>query len=74
MEYRNLGRSGLKVSPICLGTLMFGGPTDEALSARIVGKAREAGFNCIDTGNVYTEGRVAETSGRAVAPHRTHQI
>ena len=36
MEYRNLGRSGLKVSPICLGTMMFGGPTDEATAARIV--------------------------------------
>src|SRR6266436_9635279 len=45
MQYRQLGRSGLKVSPICLGTMMFGGPTDEATSARIVAKAREAGIN-----------------------------
>ncbi len=74
MEYRNLGRSGLKVSPICLGTMMFGGPTDEALSARIVGKAREAGFNFIDTANVYTEGRSEEITGRAIAPHRTHWV
>ena len=36
MEYRNLGRSGLKVSPLCLGTMMFGGPTDEATAGRIV--------------------------------------
>ena len=36
MQYRNLGRSGLKISPICLGTMMFGGPTDEATSNRIV--------------------------------------
>ena len=43
MQYRNLGRSGLKISPICLGTMMFGGPTDEATSTRIVAKAREAG-------------------------------
>ena len=43
MQYRKLGRSGLKVSPICLGTMMFGGPTDEATSARIIAKAREAG-------------------------------
>jgi hypothetical protein len=48
MQYRNLGRSGLKISPICLGTMMFGGPTDEATSARIVAKAREAGINFID--------------------------
>src|SRR5437899_1537040 len=45
MQYRNLGRSGLKISPICLGTMMFGGPTDEATSSRIVATAREAGIN-----------------------------
>ena len=49
MEYRQLGRSGLKISPICLGTMMFGGPADEATSTRIVAKAREAGVNFIDT-------------------------
>jgi aryl-alcohol dehydrogenase-like predicted oxidoreductase len=49
MQYRKLGRSGLNVSPICLGTMMFGGPTDEATSARIVAKARAAGINFIDT-------------------------
>ena len=43
MEYRNLGRSGLKVSPICLGTMMFGGPTDEATAARIVASAARRG-------------------------------
>ena len=43
MQYRPLGRSGLKISPICLGTMMFGGPADEATSGRIVAKAREAG-------------------------------
>ena len=53
MEYRTLGRSGLKVSPICLGTMMFGGATDEADSARIVASAREAGVNFIDTADVY---------------------
>ena len=35
MQYRQLGRSGLKISPICLGTMMFGGPTDEAASTRL---------------------------------------
>ena len=39
MQYRQLGRSGLKISPICLGTMMFGGPTDEATSSRIVAKS-----------------------------------
>ena len=54
MQYRQLGRSGLKISPICLGTMMFGGPTDEATSTRIVAKAREAGINFIDTADAYS--------------------
>ena len=45
MDYRNLGRSGLKVSPLCLGTMMFGGATDEPTAQRIIAKAREAGLN-----------------------------
>ena len=43
MEYRSLGRSGLKVSPLCLGTMMFGGVTDDATAARIVARARSRG-------------------------------
>ena len=52
MKYRKLGRSGLDVSTICLGTMNFGGATDEATSARIIGSAREAGINFIDTADV----------------------
>ena len=52
MQHRNLGRSGLRVSPICLGTMMFGGQTDEATSKRIVDRARDAGINFIDTADV----------------------
>jgi aryl-alcohol dehydrogenase-like predicted oxidoreductase len=74
MEYRNLGLSGLKVSPICLGTMMFGGQTDEALSSRIIDKAHDAGINFIDTADVYNEGRSEEITGRAIASHRTHWI
>jgi aryl-alcohol dehydrogenase-like predicted oxidoreductase len=70
MEYRNLGRSGLKVSPLCLGTMMFGGATDEPTSARIVDRARDQGVNFIDTANVYNDGASEEVTGRAVAPHR----
>lgn len=70
MEYRNLGRSGLKVSPICLGTMMFGGPTDETTAGRIVARAREAGVNFIDTADAYNGGRSEEVVGRAVAPDR----
>jgi aryl-alcohol dehydrogenase-like predicted oxidoreductase len=74
MDYRNLGRSGLKVSPICLGTMMFGGPTDEATAERIVGSAREAGVNFIDTADVYNEGRSEEIVGRLIRAERVHWI
>jgi len=70
VEYRNLGRSGLKVSPICLGTMLFGGPTDEPTSARIIGKARDAGINFIDSADAYNGGRSEEVVGRAVAGGR----
>jgi len=70
MDYRNLGRSGLKVSPLCLGTMMFGGPTDEPTATRITDHAREAGINFIDTADVYTGGRSEEIVGRAIATHR----
>ena len=66
MEYRKLGRSGLKVSPLCLGTMMFGGPTDEPTSARIIARAKDAGINFIDTADVYNEGRSEEVVGRAL--------
>ncbi len=70
MEYRNLGQSGLKVSPLCLGTMMFGGATDEATSRRIVDTARGQGVNFIDTADVYNEGASEAITGRAIAPYR----
>jgi aryl-alcohol dehydrogenase (NADP+) len=70
MEYRNLGRSGLKVSPVCLGTMTFGDATDEATAGRIVASAREAGINFIDTADVYAEGRSEEIVGRLLASDR----
>jgi aryl-alcohol dehydrogenase-like predicted oxidoreductase len=60
MNYRSLGRSGLKVSPLCLGTMMFGGPTDEPTSGRIIAHARKAGINFIDSADVYNNGRSEE--------------
>jgi aryl-alcohol dehydrogenase-like predicted oxidoreductase len=74
MNYRNLGRSGVKVSPICLGTMMFGGQTDEATAGRIVGSAREAGVNFIDTADVYNEGRSEEIAGRLIRAERGHWV
>jgi aryl-alcohol dehydrogenase-like predicted oxidoreductase len=74
MNYRNLGRSGLKISPLCLGTMMFGGPTDEPAAARIIARAAEAGVNFIDTADVYTGGASEEITGRAIAANRSHWI
>lgn len=54
MEYRKLGRSGLKVAPICLGTMQFGWTADEAQSFRILDAYAEAGGNFIDTADVYS--------------------
>src|SRR6476469_92961 len=70
MQYRQLGRSGLKVSPICLGTMMFGGPTDEASSKRIIAKAHDAGINFIDTADAYSKGASEEVVGRAIGNNR----
>jgi aryl-alcohol dehydrogenase (NADP+) len=70
MDYRKLGRSGLKVSPLCLGTMNFGGPTDAAESARIVAAARDGGINFIDTADVYTGGESERIVGAAVREAR----
>jgi aryl-alcohol dehydrogenase-like predicted oxidoreductase len=70
IEYRPLGRSGLKVSPLCLGTMMFGGATREPDAVRIIETARDAGVNFIDTADVYTEGESERITGRAIAAHR----
>lgn len=70
MEYRRLGRSGLKVSPICLGTMMFGGATAEAEARTIIDRARGIGINFIDTADAYNDGVSEEITGRAIAANR----
>src|SRR5260221_8033470 len=70
MDYRLLGRSGLKVSPICLGTMMFGGRTDAPTSERIIAKARDAGINFIDTADAYNDGGSEKVVGAAIAKQR----
>jgi aryl-alcohol dehydrogenase-like predicted oxidoreductase len=70
MNYRYLGRSALKVSPLCLGAMMFGGETDEATAKRIIDKAFEQGINFIDTADVYNAGRSEEVVGRAITDRR----
>ena len=70
MDYRTLGRSGLRVSPLCLGSMMFGGAAEEATAARIVARAREQGVNFIDTADGYNAGRSEELIGRAIRSQR----
>lgn len=70
MRYVKLGRSGLKVSPICLGAMMFGGATTQADSERIIAHARAAGINFIDTADAYNEGMSETVVGHAIAAER----
>jgi aryl-alcohol dehydrogenase (NADP+) len=70
MSYRNLGRSGVKVSALSLGTMMFGGETDEATARRIVDKAFEQKVNFIDTADGYNGGASEEVVGRLIADRR----
>jgi aryl-alcohol dehydrogenase-like predicted oxidoreductase len=70
MDTRTLGRSGIAVSRLCLGTMMFGGPTDAATSARLIARAAEAGINFLDTADGYNAGRSEEVVGAAIAGNR----
>jgi aryl-alcohol dehydrogenase-like predicted oxidoreductase len=78
MEYVSLGRSGLRVSPACLGAMMFGhqpgAPCDETESRRIIDAFVDAGGNFIDTANGYTGGQSEEVVGRAVKDKRDRVI
>jgi aryl-alcohol dehydrogenase (NADP+) len=74
MHYRRLGRSGLEVSPLCLGTMMFGDRTDAATAARIVDAAADRGINFIDTADKYAEGESERIVGAAIAARRHHWI
>jgi aryl-alcohol dehydrogenase (NADP+) len=70
MNYRNLGRAGVRVSELCLGTMMFGGATTEADSIRIIHRAIDDGVNFIDTANVYAKGESERIVGNAVRDRR----
>ncbi|MFC2012704.1 aldo/keto reductase [Chloroflexota bacterium] len=74
MEYRRLGKSGLKVSEIGLGTNNLGGRTDEQTSINIISHALELGVNFIDTAELYTRGRSEEIVGKAVKRKRSQVI
>lgn len=70
VEYRKLGASGLKVSPLCLGTMMFGDRTDAAESERIFRSARDHGLNFIDTADQYSTGESERVLGRILKSDR----
>lgn len=74
MERAKLGRSGLSVSPLCLGTMMFGGETGEREAKRIVDAAFDGGVNFIDTADVYHRGASEEATGRLVADKRADWV
>src|SRR3954447_18610654 len=75
MDYRPLGRTGVQVSELCLGTMMFGAwrNTDHDDSIRIIHRALDAGINFADTADVYARGESEEIGGRAL-PGRRDEI
>ena len=74
MEYRKLGRTGLKVSTFCLGTMMFGRQVEENLSIRIIEEALGAGVNFIDTADMYVNGVTEEIVGNAIKGKRDQLV
>jgi aryl-alcohol dehydrogenase-like predicted oxidoreductase len=72
MDYRNLGTTGVKVSPLCLGTMMFGawGNPDHDETTRILHTALDAGINIVDTADVYSGGESEQLVGKALAGRR----
>jgi aryl-alcohol dehydrogenase-like predicted oxidoreductase len=76
MDYRPLGRTGVKVSPLCLGAMMFGawGETDHDESIRIIHRALDAGINFVDTADVYSRGESEEIVGKALAGGRREHV
>jgi aryl-alcohol dehydrogenase-like predicted oxidoreductase len=76
MEYRTLGRTGVKVSPLCLGAMMFGawGERDHDESIRVIHRALDAGINFVDTADVYARGESEEIVGKALAGGRRENV
>ena len=70
----SLGASGLKVSRLWLGTMMFGDQTDEAEAGRMIGAARDAGVNALDTADAYAGGESERITGRLIAADRERWV
>jgi len=73
-SHRYLGSTGVKVSPLCLGTMTFGGPTDPETSAALFRRCREAGINVFDCANVYEDGRSEELLGDLISDCRDEVV
>ena len=73
MEYRRLGRSGVKVAPLCLGTDNFANPTPEDEAKAMLNRAIDAGINLIDTSNSYAKGESERIIGRALKENGRRQ-
>ena len=74
MEYRNMGRSGLKVSEICLGTMTFGRSTDQSEAEKMVNLAFEQGVNFFDTADGYSSGESEIILGKALKGKRRDAV
>jgi aryl-alcohol dehydrogenase-like predicted oxidoreductase len=76
VEQRILGRTGISVSELCLGAMMFGawGNSDQEESVRIIHRALDAGINFVDTADVYSQGESEEIVGRALSDGRREQV
>jgi aryl-alcohol dehydrogenase-like predicted oxidoreductase len=74
MQYRFIGKTGVEISSLTLGTMMFGGQTSEKDSIRIIHKAIDSGINSIDTANIYNAGESESVVGNAIAGKREHLV
>ncbi|HML40644.1 MAG TPA: aldo/keto reductase [Bellilinea sp.] len=74
MNYKLLGNTGVKVSGLCFGTMSFGGDADEAASAAMYRRCREAGINFFDCANIYADGRSETILGKLIASERDELV
>ena len=74
MKHNLLGRTGIRVSELCFGTMSFGGDADEAVSAAMYKACRDAGINFFDCADQYNEGKSEEILGRLIKGHRENLV
>lgn len=74
MKYKLLGKTGVRVSQLCFGTMSFGGDADEKTSGALFNRCREAGINFFDCANVYSGGRAEEILGKLIADCRAELV